>query len=70
MKSDTLGELVKCKSSKNSFEPNSPENPSVSGFLVVFQKVKPGMSGPQPGHVRAPLFFHNPPDLSGSVVGF
>jgi hypothetical protein len=37
IKRDALGELVKCKSSKNSFEPNSPENLDISGFLAGFQ---------------------------------
>jgi hypothetical protein len=37
IKGDALGELVKCKSSKNSFESNSLENSDISGFLAGFQ---------------------------------
>jgi hypothetical protein len=37
IKRDALGELVKCKSMKNSFEPNSLENPDISSFLAGFQ---------------------------------
>jgi hypothetical protein len=37
IKEGALGELVKCKLSKNSFEPNSSENSDISGFLAGFQ---------------------------------
>jgi hypothetical protein len=59
---DALGEL-KCKSLKNSFEPNSPENLDKSDFLAGFQKVKLDMSGPL-------YFFLSSPDLSESAARF
>jgi hypothetical protein len=36
MKGNTLGELVKCKSSKNIFQTNFPEKPDISAFLIGF----------------------------------
>jgi hypothetical protein len=43
---DTLGELVKCKSSKNSFQSNLPEKSDISGLLTGFQKPLSDMSEP------------------------
>jgi hypothetical protein len=37
IKGDTLGELVKCKSLKNSFQTNLPEKLNISGLLAGFQ---------------------------------
>jgi 5'-3' exonuclease len=45
IKTDALGELVKCKSSKNIFQTNFPENPDISNFLATFQRRLPDMSG-------------------------
>jgi hypothetical protein len=46
MKGNTLGELVKCKSSKNIFQTNFPEKPDISAFLIGFERHLPDMSGP------------------------
>jgi hypothetical protein len=45
IKGDTLGKLVKCKSSKNFFQTNLPENLDISGLLTVFQRRLPDMFG-------------------------
>jgi hypothetical protein len=50
---DTLSELVKCKSSKNSFQSKLPAKLNISGLLTGFQKPMPDMFGPQPRHDRA-----------------
>jgi hypothetical protein len=53
IKGDALGELVKCKSPKRISKQKFLGILDITKFLTGFQKPKPNMFGPQPGHVQA-----------------